>query len=382
MELSTYNLYYFETNIICIVLLLTVYFIYRRNERGAEKKYFAAEIFAMITYCVCDIAAAFFKGMDFTGVRIVLLTANTLYVAMPLLIAVLWERYLCLNLYVLGYKKGIFEVLFALVVFIFWLVSLSSPLTGFSFTLDENNVYKREFGAYIVPLVAWSFMIYLAVKVVLLARRAESYEDKRHAMTMSYFAYPPMVCSIIQMLLYGATVAQVGMTFAIVLVFAIDQMNLISKDELTGMDNKREYQKHMSVILPSANNLLVCMIDVDNLKSINELYGHLEGDIVLKKVSQILYKSAHLLSSPLYIARVGGDKFVAVAHDCPETVGKEFKEAVEYEVNRFNDDSNAPYSLGLLIGISYQIVEEELDIDSINASAKEALQEVKESKKA
>ncbi len=55
-----------------------------------------------------------------------------------------------------------------------------------------------------------------------------------------------------------------------------------------------------------------CFIDIDNFKSINDTFGHIYGDNVLKEISQFLKKSFRTCD---YIARFGGDEFVVFLKD-------------------------------------------------------------------
>lgn len=59
-------------------------------------------------------------------------------------------------------------------------------------------------------------------------------------------------------------------------------------------------------------NVVICMVDIDNFKSINDTYGHRFGDAVLKEVAAILMKAAGTKGIP---ARLGGDEFMMVLED-------------------------------------------------------------------
>lgn len=59
-------------------------------------------------------------------------------------------------------------------------------------------------------------------------------------------------------------------------------------------------------------NVVICLVDIDNFKSINDTYGHRFGDAVLKEVAAILMKAAGTKGIP---ARLGGDEFMMVLED-------------------------------------------------------------------
>lgn len=54
------------------------------------------------------------------------------------------------------------------------------------------------------------------------------------------------------------------------------------------------------------------MIDIDNFKKVNDIYGHIAGDKVLKEVSNVIRKS---ISNEDILGRYGGEEFIAIIKD-------------------------------------------------------------------
>jgi diguanylate cyclase (GGDEF)-like protein len=96
---------------------------------------------------------------------------------------------------------------------------------------------------------------------------------------------------------------------------------LSTKDPLTGLYNRRYFFEQLDGEIKRAMRdelpLTVVMIDIDFFKTYNDNYGHLAGDICLKKVADILqskfYRSGEL------IARFGGEEFIALMHNTDRT---------------------------------------------------------------
>ncbi|MDQ0203719.1 diguanylate cyclase [Pectinatus haikarae] len=88
---------------------------------------------------------------------------------------------------------------------------------------------------------------------------------------------------------------------------------LAEKDNLTGMYNRTYFTKVYSDIFAEAKNngssFSLIMADIDDFKNINDEYGHLEGDRVLKEFSSILYNN---LVSANFLCRWGGEEFIAL----------------------------------------------------------------------
>lgn len=88
---------------------------------------------------------------------------------------------------------------------------------------------------------------------------------------------------------------------------------LANTDELTGMFNRRaimhllkdEYQKARRFGFP----LSVAMVDLDHFKRINDTYGHLSGDLVLKEVAKVLKKGLRRID---VLGRYGGEEFLCI----------------------------------------------------------------------
>ena len=101
-------------------------------------------------------------------------------------------------------------------------------------------------------------------------------------------------------------------------------------DYLTGLPNARSLFVHLARELARCRRtgtaLAVMVCDMDNFKQINDLYGHLEGDNLLKDFSGHLKEMCRGYD---YVARMGGDEFVVVAPGLK-------LEAAEEKANRLN----------------------------------------------
>jgi diguanylate cyclase (GGDEF)-like protein len=100
---------------------------------------------------------------------------------------------------------------------------------------------------------------------------------------------------------------------------------LVARDGLTEIYNKRKYeeevQRELARALRHHRPLSLIIFDLDEFKQINDTYGHLCGDFVLKQVASL---ARDLVRPEQVLARVGGDEFVILA---PET-GAEGAEAL------------------------------------------------------
>jgi two-component system, cell cycle response regulator len=88
-------------------------------------------------------------------------------------------------------------------------------------------------------------------------------------------------------------------------------------DFLTGIHNRSKFEKLLSDEITRSNRygvpLSIIMVDIDHFKDVNDVYGHLVGDIILKEFSDIIQLS--IRQNDLF-ARWGGEEFIIL---CPHT---------------------------------------------------------------
>jgi len=101
---------------------------------------------------------------------------------------------------------------------------------------------------------------------------------------------------------------------------------LARTDGLTGIDNRRSFDEHLSHIWRQARRekqaLAVLLIDIDYFKLFNDCYGHGPGDECIQAVAATLGRSVH---RPLdQVARYGGEEFAVVLYDPTEQFVRDF----------------------------------------------------------
>jgi diguanylate cyclase (GGDEF)-like protein len=94
--------------------------------------------------------------------------------------------------------------------------------------------------------------------------------------------------------------------------------NMTIKDGLTDVSNKRQLDNVLAKEISRAQRherpLSLLMIDIDHFKDVNDTYGHLAGDSVLKDLAAILQKR---LRPDDEVARYGGEEFTAILPETP-----------------------------------------------------------------
>ncbi|HEY4542067.1 MAG TPA: diguanylate cyclase [Noviherbaspirillum sp.] len=146
------------------------------------------------------------------------------------------------------------------------------------------------------------------------------------------------------------------------------------RDELTGLYNRRYLMSMLETEKKRADRtghmFSVVILDVDHFKQINDTYGHLKGDEVLKVVAKLAQQT---MRGTDFCARFGGEEFVMVLADTPENRALAFAERVRLLVSsaEFADGLQVTVSLGVA---GYQPTEE---ISKTISCADEALYRAK-----
>ena len=160
------------------------------------------------------------------------------------------------------------------------------------------------------------------------------------------------------------------------------QLNrLASTDHLTGLSNRREMERVLAVEADRAKRyqrpLTLLTLDMDNLKAVNDCYGHAVGDRVLCALGRVLKDSLRTSDAT---GRMGGDEFLVVL---PET-GQRGAEAIAARIStKFAAEMQLMQSwremtaaLGLSIGIA-AAGEGFVQVEQLMTAADEALYEAK-----
>jgi diguanylate cyclase len=107
-------------------------------------------------------------------------------------------------------------------------------------------------------------------------------------------------------------------------------------DHLTGIFNRRKFEneakKMINIDLKREKDFFLCIADLDNFKKINDKHGHIIGDAVLVKFSQVLKKQ---LKENIIGARIGGEEFV-LFFETTEDEMKDVCEKIRIEISSFS----------------------------------------------
>ena len=149
--------------------------------------------------------------------------------------------------------------------------------------------------------------------------------------------------------------------FAMLIILAYALYKIISMattgietDYLTGLFSKSYFEHSLKIQVKKSKDpnhtFSIMMLDVDNFKEINDVFGHHYGDIVLKNVSQMLKDQTRSFD---ICSRYGGDEFICLLVGAKKESSEMIAERVRRGVSELNlqNDENKKINVTVSIGI-------------------------------
>ncbi|TFV89363.1 GGDEF domain-containing protein [Blastococcus sp. CT_GayMR20] len=125
------------------------------------------------------------------------------------------------------------------------------------------------------------------------------------------------------------------------------QETLASTDPLTGIPNRRAYMERVAAAVNAAawgHQTVVCLVDLDGFKAVNDVGGHAAGDYMLKSVATALGGAVRETDT---VARLGGDEFAVLADVSVTFSGEMLAERVRQAVAAVGAASGVTASVGV-----------------------------------
>jgi diguanylate cyclase (GGDEF)-like protein/PAS domain S-box-containing protein len=162
---------------------------------------------------------------------------------------------------------------------------------------------------------------------------------------------------------------------------ALKTMSLV--DDLTGLYNRRGFlalaAQEIKTINRMKQKIYLIYVDLDDLKKINDTFGHLAGDKALINMARILRGS---FRGPDILARIGGDEFVILAKEGALKEGpKLLVERVRRNIKMHNEKAKSSYPLSLSMGTVVYDPDHPVPLETLLVQADTLMYQEKQQKK-
>lgn len=128
-----------------------------------------------------------------------------------------------------------------------------------------------------------------------------------------------------------------------------DEVNAITiseTDSLTGLYNRSKFMKSIDEIYTENKNFFLALIDLDNLRGLNNKYGHLKGDNYLNMLASVLKETPNAT-----FFRIGGDEFAALIQDNDDGNSNEFVKNIFIHIFNILNNIKLNPKLSISVGI-------------------------------
>ena len=351
-----YVFYYIEAHLACFLLLAIIYYkIYRGVNKQASSIYLGRLTGTLMVYFLAEIFWALVDGQVirysltllylsniFTYILITLSTYNWFIVSESLQgDGIVEDR-----------KKRRFVFI---PVIISAILCITAFWTGLIFYVDDNGTLVNGRLYVILVIIPFGYMIASSIKAFSRYANKDRYAERAIYLMIGIFPFAPIVCGILQAIYWRVPFLCYGAVAAVLYVFTTIQDNMISIDPLTQTNNRNQMYKFLIKKMrneESGMSLLLRMVDLDKLRTINDAFGHTEGDRALIRVASAIKDACQGPRGRMFVSRYGGDEFVIVAEMAYRAEATYLAEQIKNNIRRLSDIEGAPYDVTVSVGIA------------------------------
>lgn len=338
------------------IMLLTVLSIsMSRNAiqtmTGRTLKYI---LYSTLLMLCLDLFSCIFEGQDSIFLYGIVWTLKLIYFLICPLASIFWLEYVYYALYektilrVWGWQcKMLTAMLFVYAVFI-----LSTPFTKWTFNIDSLCVQSRG-PAFFIPYIMAYICSFIAAVLSLCNGLKEHLDSRRkQCFDMAGYIILPIFGSFLQIEFPDLYLTLPLTAISALMIFISNQNQQITKDSLTGLNNRGYFDRQLKDISLQKNNadIYLFILDLDHFKSINDTYGHTTGDQALFDAAQII--TSVFTQKESFIARYGGDEFAVLQRCTCDTDAVAILKALDAAMDAFNQKTDMPYQLAISGGFS------------------------------
>ncbi len=344
-------IYYLEINIICIIILMAIFDKFKDESfNNSSDKYYEKTLLATISFSLFALISGIFNGTSYNFSQIILIISHSLYFFSESLIGYFYTNYILKRINLQEKRQYKFILYIPLILSIFFLIiNLTKKIL---FTISIDNLYSPGKYIYLYNLI--NVVYVLIIITYLISYYFYNKNSKNEIKSLILFTLLPVVSAGIQNYNYGIILGQVGFTLSELLIYFNNQKKEANYDELTGVYNRRAFNKRANKIYYSNKSMFLMLMDADDFKIINDKYGHLEGDKALIQIAYILNRAINNTHKNYSLARYGGDEFVIVGNIQNKDEVAQLITKIEEEEKKYNKETNNKYNIKLSIGYALQ----------------------------
>ena len=179
----------------------------------------------------------------------------------------------------------------------------------------------------------------------------EHLDSKVAALTSGYDDFLPKSCTEVEVIAKVIAAKRMLARNRQITASASEWQTIATRDELTGVATRRMLVDEAARLLEEKREVGIALLDLDDFKPINDTFGHLTGDRILRDVGALFLGRTR--TSDL-IARYGGDEFVLLVQGLPIEDLHGAAERLVHEVQAMQWTANeVTFGVGVTVGIAH-----------------------------
>lgn len=352
--MSSYFIYYTEASIVCFVIfaIMLVWDLFSVDKQEKQIKYDRVLIAFMLYFVSDALWAAVISGM-LPRTKFTVLTTNFANCVLMAAITYTWLRYVMAVEQVPNRDARFTRAAIVSPFVVSTLVLVFLYLLKPGMLLSDDLMLQPLYNALliVVPIINIVAVLGYTMKRAI---SVESLVERKNHLLVGLFPLMVVLGGLFQVLVLPETPIFCFSSTILMLIFYIASMKTqISIDPLTKLNNRGEllhYTAQKSNLYHEGRLTIVIMFDINDFKLINDTYGHAEGDRALVLAADSFREVIKKRSTPIFIARYGGDEFILVAHPADEREVETLIDEIRGRIEARCRTENTPYTLTISAG--------------------------------
>ena len=351
-----YALSYLENNSFCILILVILLVCHYQNlDFRPSARIFRTLLISMIFYAVIDMVCGLQENRVFTPANWIVGLLNVLFFYASAAVSYLGFLYAEYELEAKWLQSPKKQLLCAIPMLVL-LVTIPMSLWGkYYFYIDAQGRYTKGQLYPLLLVLCYGHLVVIGLRAIVGLLRKDSYARRAEYVSIASFVVLPIGAGIVQAYHTGVSIICLAATVAAVQIFVNLQQARITIDPLTQINNRTKLIQYLDKCVSHQRSgtdrtLTLCLIDINDFKSINDRFGHLEGDAALVLLAEALKEVGDHFKG--LIARYGGDEFFIVleAKDAQEVSA--FRRELLDTLARYNARAAKPYNVEISLGFA------------------------------
>ncbi len=368
-----YVIFYIEAYLACFFLLGIILFkIHHGVNKQLSQVYLGNLTFVTMVYFLAEVFWAIVDGGIISTTRQMLYLSNIFTYVLLSIAAYQWFLLSEAIQNDKAVENDPGKLLLSIPVWFSTILCVTAYRTGLAYYVDDEGKLVNGKLYVVLIIVPFGYMIAASVKAFYRAFAKDKYAERSIYFTIGFFPIAPIVMGLLQAIIWRVPLLCYGAVAAIFYIYTSIQDSLISLDPLTQINNRTQMYKYLTQKMRNAEpglSLFLLMVDVDNFKSINDVFGHVEGDRALVRISNAIKNACQGPRNRFFVSRYGGDEFIIVAEMAYRAEATWLAEQIRTNVRRITSDNNLKYSVSVSVGIAQYDFAEPISIQSFIARA-------------